>query len=110
MEDLKKIALENIRNFIKVTPKKDILSRLAILSGDSKEGYVISSIISEDFINYCNRDLPIEEMVVVQVNWPDIAYFFHNNFVSKSSFAVRSIIGVEILFNLTSFIISIPVK
>lgn len=80
MEDLKKIALENIRNFIKVTPKKDILSRLAILSGDSKEGYVISSIISEDFINYCNRDLPIEEMVVVQVNWPDIAYFFQNNF------------------------------
>lgn len=88
MEDLKKIALENIRNFIKVTPKNDILSRLAVLSGDSKEGYLISSIISEDFINYCNRDLPIEEMVVVKVNWPDIAYFFQNNFQNPQNMRV----------------------
>ncbi len=79
MEDLKKIALENIRNFIKVTPKNEILSRLAILSSGSDEGYLVSSIISEDFINFCNRDLPIEEMDVVKVNWTDIAYFFQNN-------------------------------
>ena len=79
MEDLKKIALENIRNFIKVTPKNEILSRLAILSSGSDEGYIESSIISEDFINFCNRDLPIEEMDVVKVNWTDIAYFFQNN-------------------------------
>lgn len=79
MEDLKKIALENIRNFIKVTPRNEILSRLENLSSGSIDGYLISSIINDEFINLCNKDLPIEEMVAVQVDWPDIAYFFQNN-------------------------------
>ncbi|WP_310560683.1 hypothetical protein [Flavobacterium sp.] len=80
MEDLKKIALENIRNFIKVTPRNEILSRLEILSREgSIDGYLISSIINDEFINLCNKNLPIEEMVAVKVHWPDIAYFFQNN-------------------------------
>lgn len=48
MEDLKKIALENIRNFIKVTPKSEILSRLEILSSGHTDGYLIMLTIKID--------------------------------------------------------------
>ena len=88
MEDLKKIALENIRNFIKVTPKNEILSRLKILSSGHTDGYLISSIINDEFINLCNKDLPIEEMVAIKVHWPDIAYFFQNNFNNPQNMRV----------------------
>lgn len=79
MEDLKKIALENIKIFIKGTPKNEILARLKYLSTQGSDGYLMSSIISDEFINLCNKDLPIEEIVSIKVNWPDIAYFFQNN-------------------------------
>lgn len=85
MENLKKIALENIRDFIKATPKDEILARLAILSNGYDQGYLVSSIISEDFINYCNRDLPIQEMDIIKVNWPDIAYYFQNNIINPQN-------------------------
>ncbi len=79
MENLKKIALENIKIFIKGTPKNEILARLKYLSTQGSDGYLMSSIISDEFINLCNKDLPIEEIVSIKVNWPDIAYFFQNN-------------------------------
>ena len=36
-------------------------------------------LTDDEFINLCNKDLPIEEMVPIKVHWPDIAYFFENN-------------------------------
>ncbi len=61
MEDLKKIALENIRNFIKVTPKNEILSRLAILSSGSDEGlnkrHIFASTKTNDMIIAVNGSI-----------------------------------------------------
>lgn len=67
MVDLKRKALENIRNFVKNTPREEILQKLGDISNKSVEGYFIKDILGAEFISLFCDGIKLKELTSVDI-------------------------------------------